>query len=71
MLLHNNIYPHAVQKQEREILKYSYSFQLAPSDSKLFGHLKYALRGYLFTVDQDWKDAVHTYMAEELNREFL
>lgn len=62
LLLHDNTYPHAVQKQEREILKYSYGFQLAPSDSQLFGHLKYALRGYLFTMGREWKDAVHTWL---------
>jgi histone-lysine N-methyltransferase SETMAR len=71
LLHHDNARPHAaaatietIQKLNFELLpRPSYSPDLAPSDYRLFGLLKMALRGSRFGSDEEVKQAVHSWLC--------
>jgi len=71
VLLHDNACPHTathtvetLHKLKFEVLAHpSYSPDLGPSDYRLFGPLKEALRGHQFTSDQELKAAVCAWLT--------
>ena len=68
-LLHDNVSPHTAEtlrKLKFEVIAHPpYCPDLAPSDYHLFGPLKEALRGRLFTSDQEVNAAVHAWFAAQ------
>jgi histone-lysine N-methyltransferase SETMAR len=73
ILHHDNARPHtaartieAVHKMKFVLLPHPpYSPDLAPSDFHLFGPLKGALRGVKFSSDDEVRNAVHSWFAEQ------
>ena len=73
VLLHDNACPHTaahtvetLQKLKFEVVAHPlYSPNLDPSDYRLFGPLKEALRGRRFTSDQELKEAVHVWLTAQ------
>jgi len=73
LLLHNNACPHTaahtletLKQLKWEAMKHPvYSPDLAPSDFHLFGLLKNALRGRLFSCDDDVQTAVHQWLRTQ------
>ena len=70
LLLHANVRPHTaahavetVQKPKCEALAHRIVPDLAPSDYRLLGPLKGALRGFRFIWDKELKEAVRVWGA--------
>ena len=78
VLLHDNASLHTaahtietLQKLKFEVLAHPpCSPDLAPSDYRLFGPLKEALRGCQFTSEQELKEAVHAWLTAQPKKFF-